>query len=66
LQQLPVRSMDDKESILKKVEDGIKGAAKAVENFADEVAAPQAPVVLIPDEDTATTKINPAGSKDGS
>jgi hypothetical protein len=51
--------MDDKESILKKVEDGIKGAAKAVENFADEVAAPQAPVVLIPDKDAATRSMRP-------
>jgi hypothetical protein len=57
--------MDDKESILKKVEDGIKGAAKAVEDFADEVAAPQAPVILIPDEDAATANPSSAGKKDG-
>ena len=31
--------MDDKDSILKKVETGIKDATKAVENFADEVAS---------------------------
>jgi hypothetical protein len=42
--------MDDKDSILKKVETGIKDAAKAVENFADEVAAPQEPVVIIPED----------------
>ena len=36
--------MDDKESILKKVETGIKDAARAVEDFADEVAAPEEPV----------------------
>jgi hypothetical protein len=42
--------MDDKDSILKKVEDRIKGAAKAVEDFADEVAAPEEPVVIIPDD----------------
>jgi hypothetical protein len=42
--------MDDKDSILKKVETGIKDAAKAVENFADEVAAPEEPVVIIPEE----------------
>ena len=43
-----------------------KGAAKAVEDFADEVAAPEVPPVLIPD-DGATTPRKPAvdGSKDG-
>ena len=65
MQTLSVRSMDDKGSVLKKVEDGIKGAAKAVEDFADEVAAPQAPVILIPDEDAATAKRSPAGKKAG-
>jgi len=57
--------MSDKE-FLKKVEDKIKGAAKAVEDFADEVAAPEVPPVLIPD-DGATTPRKPAvdGSKDG-
>jgi hypothetical protein len=43
--------MDDKDPILKKVEDKIKDAAKAVEDFADEVAAPETPVVIIPDPD---------------
>lgn len=43
--------MDDKDSILKKVEDEIKGAAKAVEDFADKVAAPEEPLVIIPDDD---------------
>jgi hypothetical protein len=57
--------MDDKKSILKKVEGAIKDAAKTVEDFADEVAAPQAPVILIPDEDTATANPPPAGKKDG-
>jgi hypothetical protein len=42
--------MDDKDSILKKVETGIKDAAKAVEDFADKVAAPEEPVVIIPEE----------------
>jgi hypothetical protein len=42
--------MDEKDSILKKVETGIKDAAKAVEDFADEVAAPEEPVVIVPDE----------------
>jgi hypothetical protein len=41
--------MDDKDSILKKVETGIKDAARAVEDFADEVAAPEQPVVIVPD-----------------
>ena len=44
-------AMDDKDPILKKVEDKIKDAAKAVEDFADEVAAPETPVVIIPDPD---------------
>ena len=44
--------MNDKDSILKKAEDKIKEAAKAVEDFADKVAAPQEPVVIIPDDDT--------------
>lgn len=56
--------MDDKESILKKTEDDIKRAAQSVEDFADEVAAPQAPVVAIPDPD-APAPAPPAGKKDG-
>jgi len=47
---------DDKESILKKVETSIKEAAKAVEHFADEVAAPEEPVVIIPEGDDAPPK----------
>jgi len=31
------------------MEDTIKHAAKAVEDFADKVAAPQKPVVIVPD-----------------
>jgi len=54
---------ESKESILKKVEDGIKGAAKSVEDFADEVAAPQAPVVLVPDDDAKDKP--PAAGKNG-
>ncbi len=54
--------MDDKESLLKKVEGKIKGAAKAVEDFADEVSAPEEPVVLIPNEDAPA---RPSGKKDG-
>ena len=57
--------MDDKESLLKKVEDTIKDAAKAVEKFADEVAAPQEPVVLIPDDDAPTPKPSSGGAKGG-
>jgi hypothetical protein len=48
--------MDDKEEILKKIEDEIKGAAKAVEDFADKVAAPQEPVVIVPDDDPPPPK----------
>jgi hypothetical protein len=47
---MPEGHMDDKDSVLKKVETGIKDAARAVEGFADEVAAPEEPVVIIPDE----------------
>jgi hypothetical protein len=43
--------MADKKSILETVEDKVKDAAQAVEDFADRVAAPEKPVVLIPDED---------------
>jgi len=57
--------MDDKESVLKKVEESIKDAAKAVEDFADKVAAPQEPVVLIPDEDATPSKPPASGKKDG-
>jgi hypothetical protein len=39
---------DDKDSVLKRVKTGIEDAAKAVEDFADEVAAPEEPVVVIP------------------
>ena len=57
--------MDDKKSLFKKLEDEIKGAAKAVENFADEVAAPQAPVVVIPNDDAPAPPPSPGGKKDG-
>jgi hypothetical protein len=57
--------MDDKESALKKVEDKIKDAAKAVEDFADRVAAPEDPVVIIPDENATPPKPPAAGQKDG-
>jgi hypothetical protein len=57
-------AMDDKDSIVKKVEDRIKDAAKAVEDFADEVAAPEEPVVIVPDKDTPPGS-PPAGKKDG-
>jgi hypothetical protein len=42
--------MVEKESIVEKVEDGVRDAAKTVEDFADKVAAPQEPVVIVPDE----------------
>jgi hypothetical protein len=54
--------MDDKEPVLKKVEDKIKDAVKAVESFADEVAAPQEPVVFIPEQEAPSPE-HPAGSK---
>lgn len=57
--------MDDKESALKKVEDKIKDAAKAVEDFADKVAAPQEPVVILPDEDAPPPKPSADGKKGG-
>jgi hypothetical protein len=56
--------MDDKESLLKKVEERIRDTAKAVEDFADEVAAPQEPVVIIPDEEPSPGS-PPSGKKDG-
>ena len=54
--------MGDKEPVLKKLEDRIKDAAKAVENFADEVAAPQEPVVFVPQQDAPSPE-PPARSK---
>lgn len=57
--------MDDKESLLKKIGDGIKDAAKAVEDFADEVAAPQAPVILISDDDEPTPEPSIGGKRSG-
>ena len=48
--------MGEKDEILKKIEDEIKGAAKAIEDFADKVAAPQEPVVLVPDTDAPPPK----------
>lgn len=49
--------MNDKDSILKKSEDRIKEAVKAVEEFADKVAAPQEPVVIVPDDDTSPANL---------
>lgn len=55
--------MDDKE-LLKKVEDKVKGVAKAVEDFVDEVAAPEDPPVFVQDQDTPKPKPTTSGSKD--
>ena len=55
--------MDDKDSILKKIETGIEDAARAVEDFADKVAAPEEPAVIVPAEDVPPPNL-PAG-KDG-
>jgi hypothetical protein len=57
----PEPVMDDKESLLKQTEEKLKDAAKAVQDFADEVAAPEVPPVLIPDPDPPLPK--PAASK---
>jgi hypothetical protein len=54
--------MSDLESVLKKAEDKIKDAAKAVEDFADEIAAPEKPVVVIPDPDAPASSDNKKGS----
>jgi hypothetical protein len=56
--------MDDKESLLKQTEEKIKDAAKAVQDFADEVAAPEVPPVLIPDSNPPLPD-PAAGKKDG-
>lgn len=56
--------MDDKESLLKQTEEKIKDAAKAVQDFADEVAAPEVPPVLIPDSNPPLPE-PAAGKKDG-
>ncbi len=56
--------MDDKEPLLDKVEEAIKDAAKKVEDFADEVAAPEVPPVLIPDPDV-TSRPPGARERDG-
>jgi len=48
--------MDDKDSILKKAEDKIRDAAKAVEDFADKVAAPEEPLVILPNDDAPPAK----------
>lgn len=52
--------MPNDNSIIKKAKDGIKEAAKTVEDFADKVAAPQEPVVIILDDDAPAPK-PPAG-----
>jgi hypothetical protein len=56
------RFMSDEKPVLKQVEDKIRDAAKAVEDFADKVAAPEEPVVLIP-ENGAPPPEPSAGSK---
>jgi hypothetical protein len=52
----PEGAMDDKGSILKKAEDKIRDAAKAVEDFADKVAAPEEPLVILPNDDAPPAK----------
>jgi hypothetical protein len=53
--------MDEKDTLLKKAEDEIREAAKAVEDFADKVTAPEEPVVIVPAEDVP----KPPAGKDG-
>lgn len=48
--------MGDKDEVLKKIGDDIKGMAKAVEDFADKVTADQEPVVIIPAEQAPSPK----------
>jgi hypothetical protein len=55
--------MDDKETSLKKVETGIEDAARAVEHFANKVAAPEEPSVGFRAEDVPPP--NPRSGKDG-
>jgi hypothetical protein len=55
--------MDDKDSLLKKAEDEIKKAEKAVEDFADKVAAPEEPIVIVPTKDAPPP--NSATGKNG-
>jgi hypothetical protein len=54
--KIPEDGMIDKDDILNEIENEIKGAAKAVKDFADRVAAPEEPVVIVPDEDTPPPK----------
>lgn len=55
--------MGNKDSALQKVEDAFKNAAKAVEDFADKVAAPQEPVLIAPDDDTPAAKTTAPSDK---
>jgi hypothetical protein len=55
-ERIPEGDMEDKDGLLKKMEDTIKDAAKAVEDFADKVAAPEEPVVIVPDDDVPPAK----------
>ena len=48
--------MGDKDEVLKKVGDEIKGVAKAIEDFADKVTADQEPVVIIPTDQAPPPK----------
>jgi hypothetical protein len=57
--------MSDAESVLKKAEDKIKDAAKAVADFADEVAAPETPLVVIPDPDAPASGTSSDSKKSG-
>lgn len=43
--------MSDKDSIVKKIEKEIGDAAKKIEDFADKVAAPEEPLVILPNDE---------------
>jgi len=51
--------MNDKDPIIKRVEERIKDAARAVEDFADSVAASEEPLVIIPDGVSPVPKPSP-------
>ena len=57
---------DDKKSLLGTIEDKLKHAVTAVEDFADKVAANETPPVLVPDENAppAPEPTGTSGSKD--
>ncbi|MCX7308883.1 MAG: hypothetical protein NTZ72_13460 [Afipia sp.] len=43
--------MSDKDSIIKKIEKEVVDVAKKIEDFADKVAAPEEPLVILPNDE---------------